>query len=851
MEDGEAANAEATAGERPARRARWRVALGAGLLIAVLLLGSLWLARKPVAEHFIDDALRARQIPASYKIAQIGLRTQRLTDVRIGDPAHPDIVADWIEVDTAFGFSGAGVSAVRVGHVRMSARLANGTVSFGAIDRLLPAPTGAPFALPSIRAEIADARIALATPYGPVALVLQGSGQADDGFRGTIGVTASKLDIAGCRLDGAEARLTVSTVQRRPSFKGPLVFKQTRCNGISVAQARADLSVALTTGFDRWRGSAQVTVAALDEPRVAARNLAGPMTFIGSAQDVSGAVDLHSGSITSGDLRAGGGVLNGRYRYAGGGLAFIGTVRAVRAAAPPSWLAQVVRWRDAGAGTPVGPLVARLAMAVTAAGRAVDVDANISLIIDGKRGQITLPRVAFSSPTGARGQMSGGSGIAYRWPDGDFQLAGDAGLSGGGLPTVQAAVRRRPNGAVTGRMTVAPYAVGRARLSLTPVDFTAGLSGARISTRATVSGPLGDGQVEDIALPLNIAWDGRDRLTVNPDCTPLSFTRVRIASLDLPRSAVTLCPRDGALVRIERGAVRGGGAIGPFRLGGKLGSTPILFGAHGAEWSLGDRRFAIRGASVRLGAADRVTQLEVSTLGGGFGSAGAKGTFAGAAGQIGAVPLLLSGAAGDWRFANGALSLGGALQVADSADPARFKPLAARDVSLTLAQSRIVANGTLFEPMGSVKISDVRIVHDLNNGTGQADLAVPGITFAPTFQPDRLTPLTYGVIAEVAGTVAGEGHIRWSPRGVSSDGIFRTSGTDLAAAFGPVTGIAGEIHFTDLLSLESAPGQTATIKTINPGIPVRDGIVRYQLLPGTRIAVESGHLAARRGHLVA
>ena len=849
MADGEAANAEATAGGRQARRVRWRVALGIGLLLVVLLLGSLWLARKPVAEHFVDDALRARHIPASYKIAQIGFRTQRLTDVRIGDPAHPDLVADWIEVDTTLSFSGAGVAAVRVGHVRMSARLADGKVSFGMIDRLLPARSGAPFALPSIRAEIADARIALATPFGPVAVALQGSGQVDDGFRGILGATANRLDIAGCRFDGVGASLAVNTVQRRPSFRGPLILKQTQCNGIAVAQARADLSAALTTGFDRWRGSAHVTVAALDESRFAARKLAGPVTFVGSAQDLSGTVDLHSGSIASGDVRASGGVLNGRYRYAGGGLAFIGTAQALRAAAPPALLAQVARQHDAGAGTPVGPIVARLVRAIAAAGRAVDVDADVSVLLNSARGQITVPRIAFRSATGARGQLSGGSGIEYRWPGGDFQLAGDASLSGGGLPRAQATLRRLPNGALAGRMTVAPYAVDNARLSLTPVDFSGGPSGARVATRVTLSGPLGDGHVDDVALPLDIAWDGRDRLTVNRACTPLSFARVRIASLDLPRSAVTLCPRDGALVRVERGVVRGGGAIGPFRLGGKLGSAPILFAAQGAEWSLDDRRFAMRGARVQLGAADRATRLEVARLGGSFGSGGAQGTFAGAAGQIGAVPLLLSEAAGHWRFANGALGLGGTLQVADSADPARFKPLAARDVSLTLARNRIVANGTLFEPSGGVKVSDVRIAHDLNNGTGQADLAVPGITFGPAFQPDRLTPLTYGVIAEVAGTVTGEGHIRWAQRGVTSDGIFRTSGIDLAAAFGPVTGIAGEIRFTDLLSLESAPGQIATIKTINPGIPVRDGVVRYQLLPNTRIAVESGRWPLAGGTL--
>ena len=60
---------------------------------------------------------------------------------------------------------------------------------------------------------------------------------------------------------------------------------------------------------------------------------------------------------------------------------------------------------------------------------------------------------------------------------------------------------------------------------------------------------------------------------------------------------------------------------------------------------------------------------------------------------------------------------------------------------------------------------------------------------------------------------------RHSPRA----GRFGTSGLDLAAAFGPVTGVKGDILFTDLLALASAPDQVATVASINPGVPVTDG----------------------------
>ncbi|MEG3176847.1 YdbH domain-containing protein [Sphingomonas sp. RB3P16] len=842
---GAAAVADAS---RP-RRGRWRW-LGGVVLLLVAVLGALWLARKPVAEHFIDDALAARGIPARYEIARIGFRTQRLTNVRIGDPRHPDLLADWVEVDTSLWVSGASVSAIRAGRVQLRAQLAGGKVSFGTIDRLLPAPSGKPFALPAIKAEIADGSIALATPYGPVALHLAGAGRLDDGFAGTLGAKAAALDLGDCRLEALDAVLHVQVRAARPSMTGPVTLARGACGGARMTSARADLTATLAAKLDSGRGSARLAIAALDGGGAAVRALAGTIDFGGSARDVAGELDLRSGAAAAAGLAATRTALAGRYRYAGGGLAFDGRAQAGGARLPPAWRARLDPVRGAGAGTPVGPIVAQAVDALKAAGRSGDVDARVSTILNAGRGQVIVSRLAFAAESGARTTLAGGSGLLYRWPGG-VRIDSTVTLGGGGLPNASVRVSQAGFGApLIGRAIVAPYAAGAARLALTPIDFSATTSGAtHITTRAALSGPIGGGQVTALSLPLDARWDGRAGLTLNPACAPLAFERLAVGGLDLPRSSITLCPRDGALVRLDQGAVRGGGTIGPIHLAGRLGSSPIGVTLQHGEWLLGARRFATTGLGVRLGAPERVTRLDVATLGGSLAARGFAGTFDGASGQIGAVPLLLSSAAGQWRFAANVLALDGGMMVADSAPNPRFNPLAARSVALTLADNRIAARGTLFEPTKSVKVADVAIAHDLGAGAGHADLTVPGIVFGPQFQPDALTSLTYGVIANVVGSVNGEGHIRWTPQGVTSDGVFRTPGTDLAAAFGPATGIAGEIRFTDLLALQSAPGQVATIKTLNPGIAVNDGVVRYQLLPGTRIAIEQGRWPFAAGTL--
>ena len=839
MTDGEVAGAEA--GEMPLRRARWRWVLGFVALAVVATVGALVLLRKPVATHFIDEAFRARGISARYEIAQIGLRTQRLTNVRIGDPARPDLIADWVEVDTSLWVSGASITAIRAGTVQLRARLADGKVSFGAIDRVLPAPSSKPFALPAVHAEIGDARVALATPYGPIAVQVKGAGRLDNGFAGILNARAARLGLAGCQIQSAAAALTVRIVQARPSLVGPLSLAQATCEGVKVGDARAGLSVALNTGLDHWKGSARLAIAAVDSAAARVRGIAGPVTFVGSTQDVSGTVDLQSGAFAAAGASGISTALTGKYRYASG-LAFDGTARARRVVVPQRLLAELAPYRSIGAGTPIAPLAAKIIAATQAAARSVDLDAQLSTIIAGARGQVSVSRLALASPSGARAMISGGRGIRYRWPDGAVWIDSAAQIAGGGLPDARVQLTQAsPGAALIGRAMVAPYVAGSSRLRLAPIDFSASLGGAtRIKTRVTLSGALGDGRIDALSMPIAASWDGKTQLVVNAACAPLAFERLQTAGLDLRRSAVTLCPIDGGLVRLDRGTMRGGGRIGPVRLGGTLGSAPVALITRRAEWRLGDRRFAVTGVGVQLGTTERRTRLDVATLGGSFGSDGLSGRFAGASGQIGNVPLLLSEADGIWRFTARKLMIDGALTVADSAAEPRFKPLVARNVALTLIDNRIAATGSLFEPTHTIKVADVAIGHDLNAGSGHADLTVPGITFDERFQPDQLTRLTFGVIAQVAGSVNGAGHIRWTPQGVTSDGVFRTPGTDLAAGFGPATGIAGEIRFTDLLALETAPGQTLTIKTINPGVPVTDGTVRYHLLPNTRIAVEEG-----------
>ena len=108
----------------------------------------------------------------------------------------------------------------------------------------------------------------------------------------------------------------------------------------------------------------------------------------------------------------------------------------------------------------------------------------------------------------------------------------------------------------------------------------------------------------------------------------------------------------------------------------------------------------------------------------------------------------------------------------------------------TLAGDYVRATGTLRHPATGTLVTNVSHRAQLSTGAGHATLDVPGIAFGPDFQPDELTRLTEGVVALVNGTVRGQGRINWARDGkVTSTGDFATANMDLAAPFGPVTGL--------------------------------------------------------------
>ncbi|NIJ22158.1 hypothetical protein FHS95_003869 [Sphingomonas naasensis] len=826
---------------RPWRRLFLTLAL---LVLAALVAG--WFQRRTIAHEFVDQELSRRGVRASYRIEQLSPWHQRLTDVVIGDPRNPDLTADWVELGTTLSPWGAKVLALRAGRVRLNARLVDGRVSLGALDRLMPPSSGKPFGLPHVAIDVADAGLRLDTGHGVVVIGLVGRGMLDNGFAGDARISAPRLELGGCTLSGIGGTLAVRMRRASPHLSGPLSGAGLACSGARATAPRLALDVTLGPALDRWSGSAELAASAVEHADRRVSDLRGRLSFAGGSAATRGDIALRAGGFAAPEARGAGLEIAGSYAQRGERLDYRGTLVARRTALPASLRRQLAGYAGSAAGTPLAPLVARLARSAAAAGASFDATADLAAGL-GRRGlSYDVSRLAAVSTSGARLRFDEGGG-AHGTNGGLNDLDGVIALGGDGMPEARIRLTRKPGDArFHGVGDVRTYAAGRASLSLSQLVFALDAQGGEARAEALVSGPLGSGRVERLSLPLDLRWrDGQFR--VNPACTNIRFASVAIAGTILAPGRLAACPVGGAMVAATPGGMRGGVRFVAPVLAGRVGSSPLRVAASDARIDFGSRQFAINGAAVRLGA-ESPSRLDIAMLSGRFAN-GIAGDFAGLGGQIGAVPLLVSGAAGTWRADADGLALAGRLQLSDAVAPARFHPLASNDAALRLSGNRITATAGLRAP--TAEIGRVEIVHDLAEGRGTATIAVPGLRFAEGgLQPSDLTPLTFGVIADVSGTIEGEGRIDWTPAGVTSSGRFGARAIDLAAAFGPVRGLATELHFDDLLGMHTAPGQIATTVEINPGVPVRDGTLRFRLLDPQRVEVEGGRWPFAGGELV-
>jgi hypothetical protein len=515
------------------------------------------------------------------------------------------------------------------------------------------------------------------------------------------------------------------------------------------------------------------------------------------------------------------------------------------------------------AGTPLGPLLGQLGQGLDRAAGDLSGSAKLSFANEKGRTDFGVSQIDLQSASGARLHDLGRGEMRYaltpkgaKWSvDGQWQLRG------GGLPRLDLALRRGANAGLQGRLAMQPYQAGGAMLAIPDLQIAANAAGdIGFTSQAIVSGPLSDGRVEGAVIPLKGRYLADGALAMDGGCHQLQAQSVAISGYYLIQPQMQICSAAGRdLLRYDGKGMSGQIILPSLALEGQSADgSRLQVKAGRSHYDFGAGQFAVQNADVRLisvddGTADAPnvpTHFAAAQIVGRSGAEGLAGKLNGANARIGAVPLNMSEIDGDWRFANGALTLGVQIVVTDANPDPRFSPLISPRARLRFADGKIFAMAPLLERKSQQNVVNVFVRHRFDGSGGEAKLLVKELRFDDTFQPDQLTRLALGVVADVDGSVVGDGFIRWNEKGVTSGGTFATANMNLAAAFGPVSGLTGTMEFDDLLDLKTKPAQKVSLREVNPGIAILDGEIEYQLTGGNQVRIEGGQWPIANGALV-
>jgi Dicarboxylate transport len=759
---------------KPSRRSVRRAAsiVGVAVLLAPL---AIYPARKIIAREALVGWLQDHGVTSQVDIA--GLRLDRLSGgIRAGDAKVPDFVAG--DVAVTYGLRGLTfeVRSVTLRGAVLRARLHDGRVSLGSLDRLVaefakrpPRPNE-----PGPRIEIDRGILLLATDYGPVRLAVDAT--VKDGRLIALAARSdpARLSGGGGDIVVGRASATLHTAGDRVALTLDAPIANLRTGNASATAARLQLQGdAPYPDLKRKRSDGAVTLHAgftgqglmlaggrLDSPRLDA-------DFRGRMSGWTGDFGL-SGAM-AGDLRGSAAAM--------GGLR-LGPVRA-------AIKAEDLRWTRTG-GDAVSATPQVTALLQEAAGGGL----RLSQVLVAARGPVTLgrtgARAALAASLDGHGAWTGlGPAKAADGPEfvavkraaQGFQVAAPAmtvelnaaalrlalpqplrlRADSGGLLTVSGRAGAPAIGAGGGALGLAMRGGGLPNLDadLRRLQVARGVFTAQVEARATGSLGPAEGAALDASGALRIA-DGTVSFAADR-CVPLSARKVVFGANDLAHFAGRLCPPRGPMFALARDGWRLRAQVD-----GLTAEAPFL----------------------------------QARIAGGAGSVIAEQ----AAGRASVTAVLAEA------------------KVLDEARQTRFNALQLAGTA-RLADDRWGATFRSSTPAGKPMMDGV-LRHNARTGQGGLTLDTGMLTFAEGgLQPSQLSPLAQAVGSPAVGRAAFAGRMDWTPQGVTSSGTLSVPDLDFTSPAGKVAGLKAVVAFTSLAPLVTAPGQTLSAERLDAIVP--------------------------------
>ena len=472
-------------------------------------------------------------------------------------------------------------------------------------------------------------------------------------------------------------------------------------------------------------------------------------------------------------------------------------------------------------------------------------------------------------------ELSSGPGRSdvMRWRRGELDLAGSLQASGGGLPSLSArrvdAVQDERGRLLVGfddlwleawevgdrslglrfetldvrrsagreRETMAVTAKGR-------VDYTGELPGGFGVTGLQVAGPL----------DARSAPEGWRVQVLETGCLDVAVETLGYAAFTARDVAAEACSPDGRLLR--RDGTVPVGELGlarldlPFAVGGVTGRTRLSDVT--LDWRL-DEGLSFVAGSGAIDSRVRVDQEAVT-----FTGAGSRLVFSTTddtlmAGQLTqvraattALPLNFAAPEIDFVSLDGAGTPGLALTFSDLVASDQIMPQRFANAQLSgetkVTAERVLYDGRLATARRGVDLGRLSIRHDIAANRGELTLDGADISFAPfRFQPTDITDFLRGVAVDARGSVTPQARVSWQGGEIESEGALSVKDLSFDTfRLGSVAGVSGDIAFTSLTPVRTAPGQMLRVGRIGivPNLPLEDGTLSFQVLSPTSIVLE-------------
>ncbi|HEX8937945.1 MAG TPA: hypothetical protein VF776_06730, partial [Sphingomicrobium sp.] len=546
------------------RRPLWaRIAMYLAVALLILMVAAiiaLWIERRTIATHFLKGEFERRGVQAHYHLDRVGFRTQQVSDLVIGDPNHPDLVAKEAIIQMRLKLDGSfKVYRVVARGVRLKGRLVHGRVSWGQIDRLLPPPSNKPFELPDIVLDVADSSVSLATPFGPVGLALEGNGRLSGGFKGHLAIASPRLIPGRCAAVNLRTNAALSVVARRPQVEGPVTLDSFVCpaSRFYVVAPAFDAKASFNESFTSVDGNGRMAISTLTAGANGLSAFIGDISYKGPLLNVTGRVNLSAQRSRMATASAERTRLNGAYRLGmrSGSFTLVGNFAADNSTLDPRQLDSITVPLASAAGTPIGPVATAIGNAIGRTASRFNAAGQIRVVTFPHGGAARITSADVKAGNGARAQIGGGSGVTYYWPKSLLRIDGVIDMGGGGLPSGRVIIRQpRPGGPLSGTADLAPYNAGGQRLALAPINFGPGPAGSTaMTTVAVLDGPFPNGQVKALRLPIEGRLGPGGAFAVGTACVVVSFDYLKMSTLQLGPTRLPVCPIGPAIVYKHEG----------------------------------------------------------------------------------------------------------------------------------------------------------------------------------------------------------------------------------------------------------------------------------------------------------